>query len=149
MGFSFEAYQSLGGTVEGVAMVTAELRVGALERRVTGSLGLLDALEMSVKLDRSLGITAGTHPLRCALRCWLCCEEFFDSVQYRISLVYPPNFMVSMVFTYWPWRRYAVVCVELPTKFRLHEMRDRLSKLCVARSTPLALAAPSHLAGIR
>lgn len=38
------AYQSLHGSVQHISVVAAELGVGAVERRVTGSLGLLDTV---------------------------------------------------------------------------------------------------------
>jgi hypothetical protein len=36
------SYQSLGGAVESMSVVSSELGVGSLEGRVSGSLGLLD-----------------------------------------------------------------------------------------------------------
>lgn len=55
-----EAYQSLGGAVESMTMVAAELGVSALEGRVSGSLGLLDTV--FVKIDSSaLWAHSGIH----------------------------------------------------------------------------------------
>jgi hypothetical protein len=61
-----------------VAVVPAELGVGALERWKAVCLGLLDAVSRisSSSFDHS---QERTDPLRWALRTWLCCEEFFDS----------------------------------------------------------------------
>lgn len=50
MGMSAVAYQSLHGAVQNISVVAAELWVGSLEGRVTGSLGLLD----TVARDKSI-----------------------------------------------------------------------------------------------
>lgn len=47
------AYQSLHGSVQNISVVAAELGVGSLERRVTGSLRLLD----TVSRDKSSSAT--------------------------------------------------------------------------------------------
>lgn len=66
-------------------MVAAELGIGALQRRVSRGLGLLDAKgrEELVNIQNVLLTASGaevqSYPLRCALRDWLCCEEFLDS----------------------------------------------------------------------
>ena len=54
----FAPYQSLSRAVQCMAMVATELGVGALQRRVPGRLGLLDAAENRVRLD-------------CRNRCWV------------------------------------------------------------------------------
>ena len=48
-------YQGLGGTVEGVTVVAAELGVNTLEGRVTVGLGLLDTVRTKPSQHRLLG----------------------------------------------------------------------------------------------
>ncbi len=70
------SYQSLGGAVERMPVVAAELGVGAVQRGVALGLGLLDAvrdLPVSLLGAALLGIVVrGPYPFRCALRDWLC-----------------------------------------------------------------------------
>lgn len=78
------SYQSPGGAVQGMAVVATELGVGTLERGVPRRLGLLDAAEGNrVKLRFGDLNRRLAYPLRCALRDWLCCEEFLDSAVER------------------------------------------------------------------
>ena len=78
------AYQSLSGAVKSMSVVAAELGVDALQRRVTGRLGLGDTGVMSIGHGTVGGrFRKPTDPLRCALRCWLCWELFFDSERFR------------------------------------------------------------------
>ena len=52
------SYQSLGGSVESMSVVSAELGVGTLERGVSHRLGLLDAGKLSADLGCSSLISA-------------------------------------------------------------------------------------------
>ena len=84
IGRSGRAYQSLGGAVEGMPVVSPELGVGAVQRGVALGLGLLDAVRgFPVSyLDAVAGVVrswAVSYPFRCALRDWLCWDEFLDS----------------------------------------------------------------------
>ena len=76
------AYQGLGGAVERMSVVAAELGVGAVERGISHGLGLLDAAELFRQLPGCCQWTprGWPYPFRCALRDWLCWDEFFDSV---------------------------------------------------------------------
>ena len=57
-----DAYNSLGGTVESMTMVAAELGVSALEGRVSGSLRLLDTVVAEKELGQHFGlIRSGIH----------------------------------------------------------------------------------------
>ncbi len=82
-----EAYQSLGSAVEGMPVVSPELGVGAVQRGVALGLGLLDAVRGLVvsHLDGCSGqFDVGVpYPFRCALRVWLCWDEFLDSARGR------------------------------------------------------------------
>jgi hypothetical protein len=75
--------------MERMSVVPAELGVGAVERGISRGLGLLDAAESipSVSQDSqwTTALMAGPYPFRCALRDWLCCDEFFDSVEMSVS----------------------------------------------------------------
>ncbi len=85
------AYQSLGGAVERMPVVSPELGVGAVQRGVALGLGLLDAV--AVSLLASVGAARGLvvaswevrYPFRCALRDWLCWDEFLDSGGKKVS----------------------------------------------------------------
>jgi hypothetical protein len=65
-------------------VVSPELRVGTLQRGVSRGLGLLDTavVLLSVQLVCLNHSTIDVpYPFRCALRDWLCWDEFFDSAK--------------------------------------------------------------------
>ena len=72
-----------------MSVVPAELGVGAVERGISRGLGLLDTAESIPSASQGSQWTtatmAGTYPFRCALRDWLCWDEFFDSVEMSVS----------------------------------------------------------------
>lgn len=93
------AHQSAHGAVQSMPVVAAELGVGALERRVTVSLGLLDTAgpNKSAIIFRTIyhfacagcrgstmrgyfaRETEGAHPFLWFFFDWLCWDEFLDS----------------------------------------------------------------------
>ena len=73
--------QCLHCSVQRMPVVPPELGVGALERWVSVRLGLLDTARVRYGQSAPLKETEFINPFRCAFRLWLCCEEFFDSVE--------------------------------------------------------------------